>query len=332
MSGKHSETGLQGQELREKAGAVLFSGFDNWVSMSLTAAALWALSCVIDVCYVGNGVYRKASDGPAISGLFCLVPALATSGPLDLADAGATVIGVGMLAGVVYLMHSYFYFKALFALNDAVNAEIFNTLGVLLVPLLAFVLLGERLGWLNYAAIGIGVLGILVLTACQLSRLSWRVVGYLTASVVSISLMMVMQAWVLQYTNYATTVWLFSSTAFALVVVIFGVPKRKRVRIGGLCTRFGALFVFVELLELGAVLSSQRATDVGPSVSLVALVECSLPIFVMVFSWLAATGAALWMPLRASALRNALLLQTSAAPSKIASMLLIVFAIFLVQG
>jgi hypothetical protein len=38
------------------------------------------------------------------------------------------------------------------------------------------------------------------------------------------------------------------------------------------------------------------------------------------------------MPLRASALRNALLLQTSAAPSKIASMLLIVFAIFLVQG
>ena len=39
--------------------------FDNWVIMALAAAAAWALSSVIDICFVGSGVYRKASDGPA---------------------------------------------------------------------------------------------------------------------------------------------------------------------------------------------------------------------------------------------------------------------------
>jgi len=86
------------------------------------------------------------------------------------------------------------------------------------------------------------------------------------------------------------------------------------------------------LLELAAVLGSQRATDLGPSVSLVALVECSLPIFVLAFSGLFALAADRWMPVRSVALRSALYLQTVAAPSKIASMFLIVFAIFLVQG
>lgn len=308
------------------------AALDSWVTMSLLAAAAWALSSVIDVCFVGNGIYRKVSDGPAIAGLFCIVPALAASGTLSLAGLSWTVVCVGMLSGVVFLLHIHFYFKALFSLNDAVNAEIFNTLGVLFVPVLAFVFLGERLGWLNYVAIAFAVLGILLLTAFQLSRLSWTVIGHLFASVVSISLLMVMQAWVLRYTNYATAVWLFSSAAFLLVLVVFGVPRHNRRRIGGMCRRFGTLFLAVQLLELGAVLGSQRATDIGPSVSLVALLECSLPIFVMTFSWLIAFTTRLWMPFRSSALHAALSLQTSAAPSKIASMVLIVFAIFLVQG
>ena len=305
---------------------------DNWIFMSLFATGAWALSCVIDVCFVSNGVYRKASDGPAIAGLFCIVPMLVSTRALDWIDVNWAVVCVGMLSGVVFLLHIHFYFKALFSLNDAVNAEILNTLCVLFVPVLAFVFLGERLAWPNYVAIALAVLGILVLIRFQLSRLSLAAIGYLIASVVAVSLMMVMQAWVLQYTNYATAVWLFSSSAFATVMLIFGVPSRSRRRIGTMCRRFGALFVVVQLLELGAVLGSQRATDLGPSVSLVALVECSLPIFVLAFSGLFALVADRWVPVRSLTLRSALSLQTVAAPSKIASMSLIIFAIFLVQG
>ena len=136
---------------------------DNWIFMSLFATGAWALSCVIDVCFVSNGVYRKASDGPAIAGLFCIVPMVVSSSTLDWTNVNWTVVCVGMLSGIVFLLHIYFYFKALFSLNDAVNAEIFNTLCVLFVPVLAFVLLGERLAWPNYMAIALAVLGIFVL-------------------------------------------------------------------------------------------------------------------------------------------------------------------------
>lgn len=300
---------------------------DHWVFMSLLAAAAWALSCVIDVCFVDNGVYRKASDGPAIAGLFCLVPAVLTAGSVDWTGVSVFVAGVGAASGIVFLLHVYFYFKALFALNDAVNAEIFNTLGVLIVPLLAFLLLGERLAWFNYVAIAAAVTGILVLIGSQLSRLSRLAIAYLITSVVSVSLLMVMQAWVLQTANYATTVWLFSTTAFAVVLLTFGLPAVRRRRISGMCRKFGTLFVFVQLLELGAVLASQRATDLSPSVSLVALLECSLPIFVMTFSWLIAVCARQWQSARSRFLLGALSQQTIAAPSKVASMLLIIVAI-----
>lgn len=305
---------------------------DNWILMSLFATGAWALSCVIDVCFVSNGVYRKASDGPAIAGLFCIVPLLVSSSSLDWINVNWAIVCVGTLSGAAFLLHIHFYFKALFSLNDAVNAEIFNTLCVLFVPVLAFVLLGERLAWPNYVAIALAVLGILVLIRFQLSRLPIVVVGYLIASVVAVSVMMVMQAWVLQYTNYATAVWLFSSSAFVTVILVFGVPSRRRRRIGKMCRRFGGIFVVVQLLELGAVLGSQRATDLGPSVSLVALIECSLPIFVMVFSGLFAVVAHRWMPVRSLALRSVLSLQTVAAPSKVASMFLIVFAIFVARA
>ena len=304
---------------------------DHWVVMSLLAAAAWALSCVIDVCFVDKGIYRRASDGPAVAGLFCIVPALMASSSLDWTGVSWPIFGVGALSGIVFLLHIYFYFCALFHLNDAVNAEIFNTLGVLIVPLLAFLFLGERLAWLNYIAIAIAVVGVLVLVGLQPSRLSRIAISYLVASVVSVSLLMVMQAWVLQFASYATTVWLFSTTAFVTATLFFGVPEIRRRRIGDMCRRFGMLFVLVQFLELGAVLGSQRATDLSPSVSLVALIECSLPIFVMLFSLLIAACTKLWRSTRSQSLLPVLSCQNQAAPSKVASMLLILVAISLVQ-
>jgi hypothetical protein len=300
--------------------------------MSLLAAAAWGLSCVVDVCFVGNGVYRRPSDGPAIAGFFCVIPAVLASGSLDWNGVDWAVAAVGSLSGVVFLLHIHFYFKALFALNDAVNAEIFNTLGVLVVPLLAFLLLGERLGAVNYLAIAIAAVAVLILISMQVDRLCRRSVSYLAASVSSASLLMVMQAWVLESANYATAIWLFSMTAFVVTVLVFGVPAASRQRLGGMWCRFGILFIVVQLLELGAVLGSQRATDLSPSVSLVALLECSLPLFVMAFSWALAPVARFWRPTASHALNSALAEQVAAAPSKLATMLLIIVAITLVQA
>ena len=302
---------------------------DNWVLLGLLAAAAWALSCLIDVCFVGDGIYREPADGPLMAGLFCVLPLVVVGGGSDWFQAGWTVVSVATLAGVAYLLHVHFYFKALFLLNDAANAEIFNTLSVLFVPLLAFIALGERLAGIHYLAIALAGVGLVVLVGLQLSRLTGRVLIYLLISVLLISMTMVMQAWVLRATDYGTAVGLFSAAAFLAVLTVLALQPRRRRRVTSLCRRFGPLFVVVQMLEMGAVFGSQRATDLGPSVSLVALLESALPLFVMAFSWALVLMTRYWDGLTTLAVQSALSLQTAAAPSKLVSMLLILVAVLL---
>jgi hypothetical protein len=195
----------------------------------------------------------------------------------------------------------------------------------------AFFLLGEILSPLQYFAIGLSIAGILVLVRFQFSSLTWQVAGLLGISVLFISLVMVMQAWVLQFVGYETAVLLFSFGAFLSVVALLAARMKLRRRILNLCGRFGLLFAAVQLLELGAVLGSQRATDVGPSVSLVALLECSLPIFVMGFSWMLLIASRHWRGRNKNGIRAVLALQTKAYPAKLLSLVLIISAIGLVQ-
>lgn len=299
--------------------------------MALAAAAAWALSSVLDVCFVGDGVYREPADGPVIAGLFCLVPLLTATPSTAAATSGPGVAAVAMLSGAAYLLHIYLYFRALFALNDAANAEIFNTLSVLIVPLFAWVLLGERLADSCYLAIGLGAAGVLALVRLQVARMSRRVIALLAGSVCCVSLSMVLQAWVLRQVGYGEGVWWFSLAGVLGAVALIGGGIGRWRRIGRLWRRFGLLFVLAQLLEIGGVLASQRATDVGPSVSLVALVECTLPAFVMGFSLVIAAGTRQWQRTRTEAIRAALARQTRAAPAKFASLILILGAVLLVQ-
>lgn len=305
--------------------------WDSWIAVGLISAAAWGLSCVIDVCFVAEGVYREPLEGPLVAGLFCIVPLLAADGKATLPDVDKGVAAVALLAGIFYLLHIYFYFKALYVLNDASNAEIFNTLTVLFVPVFAFVVLGETLSPVHYFAIGLSIAGILLLVRFQLSTLTWQVVVLLGTSVLCISLVMVMQAWVLQFVGYETAVFLFSSAAFVSVVLLLSGSTRLRRRMLNLCSRFGLFLIAVQLLELGAVLGSQRATDVGPSVSLVALLECSLPVFVMGFSWMFVVASRYWRATDTAVIRATLASQTKAYPAKLLSLGLIVAAIGLVQ-
>jgi len=305
--------------------------WDSWIAMGLISAAAWGMSCVIDVCFVGEGIYRKPIDGPAVAGLFCIVPLCIFDRPETALELDSRVIAAALLAGICYLLHIHFYFKALFALNDASNAEIFNTLSVLFVPVLAFLLLGEVLEPLHYFAIGLSIFGILILMRLQKSTLTWQVAVLLGTSVLFVSLVMVIQAWVLQFVGYETAVWLFSSAAFFSVICLLGFRSHLRPRILYLCKRFGLLLVSVQLLELCAVLGSQRATDVGPSVSLVALLECSLPVFVMAFSWMLLGASRYWRVSRVDGVRIALASQTDAYPAKLVSLVLIVAAIGILQ-
>ena len=306
--------------------------WDSWIAIGLLSVAAWGLSCVIDVCFVAEGIYRKPVDGLVVAGVFLVIPLFVSTGNSSF-DVGSPGVAIAALtAGVFYLLHIYFYFRALFALNDASNAEIFNTLSVLMVPVLAYVLLGEVLEPLHYAAIGVSVLGVLLLIRLQLSTLTWKVSALLGMSVLFISLVMVMQAWVLEHVEYDTAVSLFSSGGVLVIVTLLVTRGGLRSRTMALGRRFGVVLVGVQLLELGAILGLQRATDVGPSVSLVALLECSLPLFVMGFSWLLLGLSRCWHDSTSAGIRTALAEQTHAYPAKLISLVFIVSAIILAQA
>lgn len=309
---------------------------DTWIIVGLISAAAWGLSCVIDVCFVGEGIYRKPVDGPLVAGIFYIVPLAVfglptTTFSATTSDVDPGIVAVASLSGIAYLLHIYFYFRALFALNDASNAEIFNTLSVLIVPVLAFVIIGEILEPMHYVALGLAMTAIAVLVSTQLLTLTWTVTLNLGLSVLFISLSMVLQAWVLQFVAYETAAWLFAAAIFLGVMGVLAVRAPTRRRIVRLCGRFGALFIGVELLEVVAVLGSQLATDIGPSVSLVALLECSLPVFVMLFSWLFFGLSRHVAVIDTETIRSALAKQTQAFPVKLISLTLIVYAIGLVH-
>jgi len=314
-----------------EVGAVAIELLDNWIILGLFAAGAWAMSSLLDVCFVGEKIYRDPLDGPAIVGLFCLFPALAAARSLGTADIAWEGASLAMLSALCYLLHLYFYFRALFELNDASNAEIFNTLSVLLVPILAFVFLGERMAWANYVAIVVAGVGVVLLVIFQSARLSRSGIVFLIFSVTFVSLSMVMQAQALQFADYGVTAGVFSVTAFLLAALGLAVARARRRHVLRICRKFSLAFVLVQALELAAVFGSQRAIDIGPSVSLVALLESALPIFIMIFSWFFIAASRRWQIVDMTIVRSALSPQIAAAPSKLTALAMIVAAIALAQ-
>ncbi|MGB5586470.1 MAG: hypothetical protein WBN78_01775 [Gammaproteobacteria bacterium] len=305
--------------------------WENWILLALLAAIGWAISCIIDVCFVGGRIFREPSDGPVITGLFCLIPlALLLPRIQDWNAMSVSVIGAASVAGLCYFLHVYFYFRALLAMNDGSRAEIFNNLCVLFVPVLAFILLGEELQPIYYLALGLALGGVLLLTRWEIAGVNRRATGCLVISVVCMSLSMVLQASVFDQTDYVSGISVFFLTTFVVAVLVTVSKRARRRRITHLCRRFGILFVGVQLLDMVAVMASQRATDMAPAVSLVAMVECALPVFVMAFS---STILLLSKMSRhvSTQVHDALVMQTSGWPMKLISLLLISGAIAIVH-
>mgnify|MGYP001947393976 CR=1 FL=1 len=283
------------------------------------------------ICFIGERIFRSPSDGPIISGLFGLLPLtvlVAHIGEWETIPLWGIVPAV--LAGVFYFLHMYFVFKALFLINDGSCSEIFNMLSVLFVPFLAFLMLGEQLASMHYLSISLALGGIVALIRGYLLGGNRWVVVFLMMAVLCISMAMVLQAWVFAQMPYWNGVTLFSfGSLLTALLLLCRKPDRFR-PITSLCVRYGRVFLAVELIELGAVLFWQRATAMSPSVSFVAVLECSLPVFVMGFSFGLLAISRRWK-MGTPVIREALRLQVAATPEKLLSLTLILAAIVVLQ-
>lgn len=305
--------------------------WNNWLLMALFAPMAYAVSCIVDVCCVGERIFRVPSDGPMVSCLFSVIPlglVVLNVGGWDVVAPYAVV--PALLSGVGYFLQIYFYFRALFLENDASNAGVFSSLGVLFVPVLSFLLLGERLAPVTYLAIVIASGGAVILVRGFVSRAAHRSVWMLVTSVLFGSLSMVTDAWVFDHMAYWNGVLLTAGGSFLCAVVVLLARSSGRKRILVTCGRFGWLFLLAEGLHLTGALASQRAVATTPSVSLVALVECSEPLFVMTLGFLLA-AAARCRGVAAAGLLTALTLQTASLRAKCGALLLISTAIVMSQ-
>ena len=301
----------------------------HWLLMALLTPTLLAIDCLVASCLIGRRVYRTPSDGAIVSCLFCLLPAMAIvlaydDGAAIVADPRALPIS-GVLAGTAFAAHLLFYFRMLFRVNDAAGAETVVALSVMIVPLLAWLLLGEVLPARFYVAFAIATGGVL-LQCLPALRASGRAMGLDTLlCVLSISFAMVLQARALETHGFAAATLAFDLGAFVPALALVLCLRGPRRRLLDLVRRFSGVLIATETLGLAAVLTSHRATQYGPSVSIVALIECLLPLIIILAS-LSLIAMTRYAP-RLTDFRETLVLQLRDVPSKTAALALLLISV-----
>lgn len=276
--------------------ATLFSE-NHWIFVAFLAPMFWALVNIIDVYFV-DGIYSDALDGVIISGLFQIIPLSVIFFVADFPASSVAIFGssgiltLSFAGGIFYTTAFYFYFKALFDHNDVSMLQILWSLTVIAVPTLSFFIFGEVLPIFKYIGMAIALLGATMLSfnAKLRSAFSLRYFRIMIGAVLFLSLSMIFEerAYGLLGEAYGEHgFWLgfffFSLGSFAaglLFSVGFGRNPLPLIQ------KYYKIFLLGEGIYFLGNLSSQRALDIAPSASFVAVVETFVPVFVLIYSLL----------------------------------------------
>lgn len=310
--------------------------WNQWLAIAFVAPLFWAIMNVIDV-YFASSVYEDEWDGGIISSLFQLSAwLLVVVGLVEFHHPGLLPTLVAITSGVLLSLSFFYYFRTLFTSHDVVVIGAIWNLSVPLVPFLAWLLTGERLSSANYLGIVLAFIGAMLFAVHERIRANnlGGVVKNMLLAVLMLSASMVFQNWT--YEHAGVDFWsgyLLFSLGAALAAGIMIALDRRSVRdraahLGDLTRRYFHVFFFAEFLGLLAILSSQRAISLSPSVSYVAAIESMVPVFVMLISLVLA--AALFGANRAKA-RQLFTDQLDAFGIKLAACVLIGLGIYLIS-
>lgn len=303
---------------------------ENWILLAILTPTLWAMGCILDSCLVGCKVYQHASDGAVVSCFFCVLPAAL----VIVVDASAVMnmMDVKMLpksaiaAGVAYTVHLYFYFRSLRCLNDASGAETFISLSVLFVPVFAWLLLDEILPAHFYIAFMVAAAGVFIQCLPVIKAVGLKLLINMSITMLAVSLSMVLQSHALEHYGFSSSTFVFNMTCFVIAVFVVAVSKPIRRRMLFLYRQYPLVLILGEMLGVLAVLSSHRATQQGPSVSVIALIECLLPLMIILLSS-AAIYVNRFLPVLSERHAQTLSLQFQSTPSKVCAMTLILLSL-----
>lgn len=274
----------------------------HWMAISFMAPMSWALVNIIDVYFV-DGIYKDELDGTIISGLFQILPwfflipllkvdfsKIINHGSQNSIFGVTDILWVSFAAGIIYTASFYFYFKALFSRNDVSLLQILWNLTVIAVPVLSFFLLGEIMPAYKYLGMAIVFLGATTLSFSDRIRkeVCPRYVGIMIGAVMFLSISMILQEKsydVLSTTYGAEGFWygfLFFGLGAFVTGFLFAVYSLRNPL--PIIKKYYKIFILGEGIYFLGNICSQRAIDLAPSVSYVAVIETFVPVFIMIYS------------------------------------------------
>lgn len=281
----------------------IFSEFfkNHWLVIAFLAPMFWALVNMIDVYFV-DGIYKDELDGTIISGLFQIVPwfILFFVVNFKLSDAFSlsnvwgidSTLFLSFLGGMLYTSAFYFYFKTLFNHNDVSMLQILWNLTVITVPVLSFLFFREILPSFKYIGMAVVLFGATMLSFNPKLRNKfsakyfWTMIG----AVLFLSLSMIIEekAYNLLNVTYGNQgFWMgfffFGMGAFTTGLLFAVYSKRNPLP---LIKKYYKIFLLGEGIYFLGNLFSQRALDIAPSVSYVAVIETFVPVFILAYSLL----------------------------------------------
>lgn len=306
--------------------------WNNWLLIALIPPLLYAVVALFDAWFVDRQIYPSARDATIISALFGALPLLLPlAGIVEIHVHSPVVAAVAVGSGVLFAIHSYFYVAALFRRNDTVLAETIMNLSVLFVPVLAFLLLDERLSRAHYFGIGFAGLAVMVMYRVSKPGSSRSPAGcwLLMASMALFSLVLIAGDWTYARMDFWSGFMLFTlGILLVAIVLLLTGPRRQVFRVIRVNWK---PFLLLEGLTTLGILCSMRAVDISPSATFVAITECLGAYFILGISLLVLWGsrAAGFRPGALSRLCGA---QLDDYPGKIAAGVMITSGIYLVYG
>ncbi|MGB5706629.1 MAG: EamA family transporter [Arenicellales bacterium] len=259
--------------------------WNNWLLIAVIPPMLYAIVSLFDAYWIDRQVFDNAREATIISALFGALPLLAPIfGIIEIQLPAPKVTGIALLSGVAFALHIYYYLAALFEKNDVVLAETIQNLSVLCVPFLAYFLIDEILTSIHYVGIGVATLGVVFMYCHNKSSVSggFAGCGKLVVSMLLFSLTLIAGEWVYRHTSFWDGYMIFSLGMFITGFGFFLFGNKKTIpKI--VCSKWRFFFLAEGLTTIG-ILCSQRAVDISPSVTFIAITECLVAFFILMLS------------------------------------------------
>lgn len=256
-----------------------------WVLIAALAVALISLLIILDAFFFAGKVYHNPREPTAISGLLQLAPWLAY--PFVATDFSALgLTGLAFCSGVLNLLGFYLYFQAMEKDQDAVVIAVMWNVMIALVPLLAWLTIGETLAAHQYGGIALVFAGAMF-TAFHKTRANGAVVARMAGAIVLMSITAVMMKHVysqLVLANHISPFWsgfLPHAAGSGLVGLAFFAGLNvadTRAHFLPMVQRLWPVFLLIETVQIAADVLYSLALSMG-LVSIVAAMDGLMGIF-----------------------------------------------------